>query len=399
MKTIVGLAIGCDAVRAVAMRRSRILWAAHRARSDNSTLEEDIATLLRGAPQSRWQRTCLVAAVGPESSQLKRLMGLPSMLDDAALSEIVRKASTLFYLGGKNPLVTSDVRTMDSDSWGAAFDSSVVKAVRDACKSLRIDLRYVTATNVILAFATPQRNISWVDGATMMETAHRADGTLSFVARSRAIEPSTSPPPVHSSLASLGEDAWLFADAFGAAIANPHEQIAWRPGVGREGSRSAPSTSRKLSIAALLISGLTATFAPGVRNAMSARHSGAQLSAIASRLAHAVAGRTELAQMTEALTEVSAFANARHSQVALLSEITRVLPQYTALASLHVDSAGGTIIIVAPRLENALGRLDSVQAISAAEISGPVVRQITAGTELERASIHFRFSHSYKGTQ
>jgi hypothetical protein len=109
---------------------------------------------------------------------------------------------------------------------------------------------------------------------------------------------------------------------------------------------------------------------------------------------HAVAieVRQRVEQVTLALDEVARFSEARRSPLALLAALTAALPAASAIVTLKVDSAGGTIVALAPRAALIVTQLEAVEAIVAPEITGPVSREIVAGRELERVTVRFRLA-------
>jgi hypothetical protein len=95
--------------------------------------------------------------------------------------------------------------------------------------------------------------------------------------------------------------------------------------------------------------------------------------------------------MSEALAEVAAFDASRRSPTLILSQLTRALPENAALVTVRLDTAGGTMVILAPRAAAALAALDRVAAVIAPEIIGPVTKEMAGTRELERATMQFRF--------
>jgi len=313
-------------------------------------------------------------------------------------AEIVRESSGRFFLRNGVPIITSGVRVDDQGAWVAAFEEPIVEAIEDACAQRKLRLSFISPTLIVLSLATPKQTIRWRDGEVVAEARYGTDGRLQAAKRAGDGVADAGDAPVVSALAMLGADAWQFADAYGAAVVNPGEPIAWR-GRNQLGRQGMLSRAGRVAAVAALLAGSSAAFVPSIGDAISARQSSAQLAQLASRTKRAVAARSELALMTLALSEISAFATARHSSVLLLSAATRALPDGAALASIHVDSTSGTMVIVAPRIAAAMSALDSVRAMSGLEIVGPVTKEITDGKEVERASVHFRLGRMPAGAQ
>ena len=94
--------------------------------------------------------------------------------------------------------------------------------------------------------------------------------------------------------------------------------------------------------------------------------------------------------MSEALAQVATFDASRRSVTLILAQLERALPENAALVTVRLDTAGGTMVILAPRAAAALAALDSVPAVVAPVIIGPVTKEMAGTRELERATIQFR---------
>lgn len=398
MSTTIGIAIASDAVRAVAVRNGAVQWASQTDRMDESDLAADLALLLKDAPLSRLARVRVVAVVGPAGAQTKRLTGLPALDDAEALSRIVRESAGRFFLRNGIPIVTTGVRIDGNGAWVAAFERPVVDAIENVCAQRKLRLALIAPTLIVLPLSTARREISWYDGKLCASATYAADGRLMAASRSGDCGGVDEFPAPVAALATLGSGAWRFADAYGAAVASEHEPIAWR--ARSEGRKRGPLTcAGKVAAIGALLAGVGALALPAAGDALAARKFSAQAAQLAPRTRRAMVARGELAHMSRALAEISAFAAGRHSSVLLLQAIAHALPDAAALASIHVDTVAGTMVIVAPRIAAALAALDSVQVISALEIVGPVTKEIAGGKELERASVHFRLKHPSAGAK
>jgi len=394
----IGIAVASDAVRAVAVKDGMVKWALRTERAEGGELAADLEALLRKAPVSRWSRPRVVAVVGPAGAQTKRLTGLPLLQDGSALAEIVRESSGRFFLRNGVPIITSGVRIDDEGAWVAAFERPILEAIEDACAQRKLRLAFVSPTLIVLSLATPQHTIRWRDGEVVAEATYGPDGRLRAVKRAGDGAADAGKISIVPALAALGDDAWQFADAYGAAVAKSGEPIAWR-GWSERGGQGILSRAGRVAAVAALFAGVAAAIVPSIGDALSTRRSSTQLAQLAPRSKRAVVARSELALMTRALSEIGTFAAARHSSVLLLGATTRALPDGAALASIHVDSSFGTMVIVAPRIAAAMSALDTVHAMSALEIVGPVTKEITGGREVERASVHFRLTRIPTGAK
>jgi hypothetical protein len=386
----IGLALSRDAIRAVAIRRGRLTWAAQTSRSEGSTLRNEIVSLLRSAPIPRWTRAEVVAAVGHSSSQTKALQGLPPLDDERALAGIVSSSIARFYLRNGAPLTASRVSIAHGQIWATAFDKSVVEAICESCDELRLALQHITSTAVVLSLATTENSLQWKDGESSIELTYRSDRTLASVRRVSIRPIESIAYPMNALLKALSPEAWCFADAFGAACASNNEAIAWYPESRREWATILLSGRRKWKFILGCVALLAVIVTPSISDAIMARRAKSEFSRISPAAARALRTQAELTKMTRALEEVAAFARSRQSQVLLLSDITRSIPTDAALTMLQVDSTTGTIVIVAPRVAHALAGLDTSAAVIDAEIVGPVTKEIIGSKEFDKASVHFR---------
>ena len=137
----IGLAIGAGEVRAVGMRRGRVVWTDEQPLVDEGAIQETITAVLRGAPLRRWPSVRVTVVVGPSRAQTKSLVGLPATQDTAMLQRILRESPSRFFLGRNSRLVTSGVRrTATGLVMGAAIEAPVLDAVECACRTRRLKL-------------------------------------------------------------------------------------------------------------------------------------------------------------------------------------------------------------------------------------------------------------------
>jgi hypothetical protein len=388
----VGLAVGAGGVHAVGVRRGRILWALEGTLEPGEPIERGIAQLLARAPLPRWPRATVVAAVGPSRSQTKRLHGLPPVDDPRLLSRVVAEGAGRFFLKNGIPLSTGGVRVNAAgEAWGAAYDQPVVSAIEGACRTMRLDLRAIVPAVAVLGRAFDAERVTWVDGDAAAELTIR-DGILQTLRRVQLAEGGphgTVGTPV-TALATLGENASRFAAAYGAALLERVEPLAVRQVRRSFAGDAVPSWRVAAVIAALALSATAALVAPGIA-AMRASHvAEARLAQLAPRRAAAVGVEIEVARVSAALAEVSAFDAKRRSRTLFVAGLSDALGEESAVVALRIDSAGGSIVVIAPRAAPVLARLERVAGVGATEIVGPVTKELVASRELERVTIRFR---------
>lgn len=98
----------------------------------------------------------------------------------------------------------------------------------------------------------------------------------------------------------------------------------------------------------------------------------------------------EVKKVSDALGEVAAFDASRNSTTRALADLTRALPEESALVTLRLAGESGSLVALAPRAAAVLGALENVRGVESAEIVGPVTREVVAGKAIERLTVRFR---------
>jgi hypothetical protein len=388
----IGLAVASDELRAVAVRGGVVRWAVRAGRTEEPALSVQIAALLAQAPVPRWRRWRAIAVVGPSAAQVRRLTGLPPLESRATLSVLVREGAGRFFLRNGVPLEVAGVRVIARGSvWAAAFEQPMVAEIAAGCRAAGLTLRAIAPAVNALGAGLQDDRVVWRDGDVRAQIVF-AKGTLTSVRRLPSELPAGAEQSLRpvAALGSLGKDAWRFADAYGAALASDSEPLALRTG-----AQSDAAVSRRRIVAASIAfasAALIALVTPAVASVIDQSRVLKQLNAIAPQARDAAVVEQELRRMTRALAQVDAFATARRSPTALLASLTRVLPPGAALVTLRVDSAGGTLVFLAPRAARAIASLDSVAEIASPEVVGPVTKEIAGTKEVERATVRFRLA-------
>lgn len=387
-----GLGIGRDAVRAVALRGGRIAWALERVRADEP-LARTIGLVLAEAPLPRWARPRVVAAVGPSHAQTKRLVGLPPVQDAARLGGIVRESASRFFLKNGVPLVTTCRQAADGAPWGAALEQPVLEAIEEACRTRRVRLEAIVPTVSVLGRIADDPSgtgrTRWRDGELLVDLTFEA-GDLMMVRRAGDAPDLTSDECARSAmLGVLGPDGSRFADALGAARVRLDTVPAWR---GRRDPQSAQASGWRLALAATaaLGAGMASLAAPGVAASFAERSAMARLTELAPTRRDIAFAEREFVKLTSALSEVAAFDQPRYPMTPLLADLTRALPDESSLVALRVAREAGNLVALTPRAAAVITKLETVPGIEGAEIVGPVTRELLAGKTLERVTVRFR---------
>jgi type IV pilus assembly PilN-like protein len=355
MRTRVGLAIAPPALRAVAVRRGHVLWAIEAELGPGEPLADAVRVFLRGLPRSRGlsRRTCVVLA--PPLAQLKVVAGLPRAADASQLAAMVREnADRLFAWHGRR-VATGRVRIDETGrTWAAAYDADVVSAVVAACGAEGLRVSAIVAETALA------------------DAADRA-------AREGAVD-------------AIGPDARRFAAAYVAATAGDREMTRLAIGGGAGGAERAPVPRWRLGLAgaalALAIAGAAA--APGLAAHRDAGWARTVVAELGARDRAARAAERELARVSSALETIARFRAERASSLEMLAELTQLLPPDAAVTTLRIDSAGGSLVAVAPHAGALVKRIDRSRIFVAPTLVGPVSRDVVGGREMERVTIAFR---------
>lgn len=94
--------------------------------------------------------------------------------------------------------------------------------------------------------------------------------------------------------------------------------------------------------------------------------------------------------MTAALGALASFSQSRRSLTLLLAQLTRALPEGSALIAFQVDSAGtGNVVAIGPHAAAVVDAVERVPGFASPEIVGPVTRETASGKHLDRVMIRF----------
>ena len=400
-----GVFVGKTTVRAIALARGRVIWAAE-AELDDDRLSDAIVELLHEAPVSlglsaKLRRPTLVVAAGASRSQVRWLRGLPPVRHADMLAALVQENAGRFFLRNGVPLVTSVAfPESDGESWAAAIEEPVVVAARAAARRSGLTLAAVVPAAVAVARARGDGRHVIADGEFACEI-DVAGGQLETVRRlpvrvgdgerpmSRAVAEESPVEREAWALAALGEHASRFSEAFAAAVLG----VTAEPLALRADGAGGPGVERARLIVPAIVALLAMTcalFAPAFASVRAERSAREELSALAARRLPADRAEKELALVSDALGEFVRFDRGRRSQLELLHDLTAALPEQTALVSLRVDSAAGTATILGDRAATMLSALEHVEGIASPALTGPITREVVAADELDRVAVRFR---------
>jgi hypothetical protein len=254
---------------------------------------------------------------------------------------------------------------------------------------------------VALGYALDGTHVRWRDGDVCTELMIANRG-LAAVRRYRGTSRDETPPDADApcvdqrpvaALTVLGDQAERFADAYGAVRIAPSEPLALRASIAL--TRNAPSRGRlRVAAAAALLASVAALLAPALVATHGTRQARERLTVLRGADTRARATERDLARVTQALDEVVAFERTRRSATFMLHDLARALPTGSAVVALQYDSAGGTLVALAPRAVQVMDALDHVRGLATPEILGPVTHETVgpAGSthDVERVTVRFR---------
>lgn len=389
MSVSLGIAVGADRVRAVALNGGRIVAATEAQVGPGDSLSAALADLLAGAPLPRFPRPRVVVAFGPSLAQTRRIAGLPPLDDARMLAQVVREGAGKFFLRNGVPLATTGVRIVEPGTvWAAALDERAVRQVEAGCRAagLRAD-RFVPAV-AVLGRGLSADHVLWPDGGAVADVRMEG-GELRAVRRLAAAQAADAPAPAAvPALARLGEEGWRFADAYGAASMPDYEPMVLRPS-GAAASGDVPRWRLGLAGGALAAAVVFAAVAPALRAMDAEDRAVGRVAAVQDRRRAASDTERELGRISAALAEAAAFDEKRYSPTLLLADLTAALPPGTAVVAFRADTASGSVVAVAPRAATVVQPLERVAGVVSPEIVGPVTREALAGRELERVTVRF----------
>ncbi len=385
-----GLGIGRTRLSAVLLDGDTVRWAASRPLAGGEPLANDVRALLASCPRSRLRPPVVVAAIGPAASQLKLVVDLPPLAEPTVIAAIVREQASRFFLKNGVPLVFSGARAASPTSaWAAAFEEPVIRAVIEGCDSVGLTVRLVTPTAIALRFATLASKVVWRDDNVELTVAYE-DGAPASVRSSVGSEGERGLPEAVPVFSGIRERFADVMDAAGAARVPYREPIALRGSAIRltdKPSRRRVAISAAVCVAAIVLA-LVSPLAASIHVERAARSRDAALHA---RVRGAERDARDLATATAALGALASFSQSHRSFTLLLAQLTRALPEGSALLALQIDSAGsGSIAAIGPHAAAVVDAVERVPAIASPEIVGPVTRETVAGKQLDRVTVRFR---------
>ncbi|HEY7877798.1 MAG TPA: hypothetical protein VIC55_06220 [Gemmatimonadaceae bacterium] len=385
-----GLGIGQERVSAVLFVGETVRWVAARRRGEGVALSDSLRALLAECPRSQFMPMRVIAAVGPSTTQLKRVTDLPLLSAPRALAAVVREHAGRFFLKNGVPLVfTAAWVESPGCIWIAGFEEPDVTAIIAACRDARLPVSAIVPTAVALRCVVDESQITWADGDVSVKITY-AERRLVQVRRIPSAGPAPGLPLFVESVASLGAQAAHVMDAAGAARTPSTEALALH--TRHLDHRETPTRRRSTLVAVSCTVAISlAVLSPGIAASLVLRRAEARATVIGPRAAAAEKDARMLDSTSAVLDALAAFANSRRSMTLLLAEVTRALPDSSTLLALQIDSSGtGNIVAVASHAAAIVDAVERVPSFTSPEIVGPVTHESLGGHTVERVTVRFR---------
>lgn len=373
-RTVLGVALSADAVRALLLKDGQVTWAHESPVGPDGTMEVSLREVLAEAPRSRRSRLPVVVAVGPTHAQLRHLHNLPAVRDARTLTAIVQQSAGRYFRQNGTPMITTPIAAREPHAgWAGAIEAPVVQAIVDACRLERFNAMTLVPTAAVLGSAVPGGHFTWHDGDVALELQYDA----SELRGCRCLPSHLAPPSPAGDLAldaplrAMGADALRFADAYAAARGGMASSLALRPGRGVD-ERGPSATRLAVAATACLVSLALIVVAPAISAARQERIASQRLATLSGAGASALIVQRALADSSRLLSELAAFQRGAPSTVLLLASLTRAIDAPTMLVNLRLDADGGMLTALTPSAATLLAMLESVPEITAPTISGSV---------------------------
>jgi hypothetical protein len=393
VRTRIGIGIGTDRIRAVVVRRGRILFAIENVRDPDGPLSEAVEAMLARLPRHARSRPSLHVAFGPAASQIKRIDEIPAAVDAVALTGIIREGAASFFLHNGQQLSTAaGLRSPEGVVWAAAFNTADIDAIRVASERARCRVRAMAPTAVALGHALRNPTIVWFDAPFVLEI-ERSDGWIRSVRRRRELDgaPLESDLLPVPELDHLGDHAARFADAFGATRIAYGSPLSLGP-QGLPVERNSERRGIRGALVLAMIAAVAAALSPATA-LMQANQAERERSALLDRPEWEAIARMSAAQavMAETLDAVDRFADRRIHVLPVLAGAAAALPSRTALERIEVVGIEGHVVLLTDDPARALSQMRASPGFSDVEVVRRIGTSSTFGHgQLERVTLRFR---------
>lgn len=404
----VGIGIDGRAVRVVVTRGGEVVWASEEGCPADTPIADVVTATLHAVPLALrrrfWgRRPVVVACIGGPFAQVKHLVGIPPVADRTELARLLLANAGRFFRKGAVPLLPIGARPdTPGRAWAAMVEAPLVDALTRACRQVECRLVAIAPTLAALGHATMPSvtAVPWSDDGVGVALAFGHDRMLVSLTRAErygdAPAPGTVPrddlaPP----LTTLGIHGWQFADAYAAAIVEPSFPLVYRVRGrnrgylgGTAGPETAPSGPWAIRLARLrmacagaacVVAAGWSVVAPDVVARQASRAARRDLVALGPARVQALRAAEDSArEVVAALASLDILAARRGSVARVLAAVAGALPRRATLVSFACDSAGGTLVALAPRAASVVAAVEAVPYVREATIVGAITRDVTA---------------------
>ncbi|HVX41703.1 MAG TPA: hypothetical protein VHB25_19235 [Gemmatimonadaceae bacterium] len=389
MKERFGVHVDRERVRAVLVRHGAMVWHDEVRLASDESIGEAVAGLLGRAPARRAHSRIAGIALGGSASRTRQLAGLPPLGSEQAVRALVRQNASAFFVHCWREVAVGAVeRRSDGSCWATVYDAPLASEIAAAVRGRIVTAVAVTSAVVAVArLLPPGEHRCCVDSVPYRITTIDR-GMIVALAPVVAPGPDREPPSLAVPHA-LPDGASEFAIAYGAALLATDRALAWRSPEHdvRVHRRRRSGIAAAASFSALAF--CWAYAAPGIHAEWLLRHDSSVATASHAPEVDAARTASELQRTSLQLSEVARFQASRGAVQALLGDLTRSLPESTAIVSLHIDSLSGTIMVLTPHVPDVLPQLVPLRRIVAPRLVGSITRESAANAQMERASIRF----------
>lgn len=381
MRRRLGLAVSRTMLRAVALERGRVTWAAERPLAGPEEIATAFAELAAERPRGIARARVVLDG---ELVQVKLLDGFPR-LSQPKLERAVALQASRWFLKNGTPLVTGAARLRGARVLAAAAPRDALDAVAEGLARAGLALDAVGTGMATAAALLPDgEHVMASDGVT------RWLSVVGGEARSWRciVGPAVADAAWLRSVPGLEIDGARFLTAYAAAAVAPRPSLAAGLSDAERVARLRRVLIRLAGTACVLWAAAGAVFAIRVQTAL--RSTRAELAELGPALDAAVAVERDVALANEMLGAVRAARISRSRDAVLLSVLTRALPDSAYLVSLHRSRDGRVAVQgYAPSAADLVAALSRAPGVLAPALQGGVAREVAAGRSRERFGLAF----------
>lgn len=389
------MAVSAGAVRAVLVRRWRVVWKSEAPFEPGADLAAALGTLLHATPRRRlWRTPVAGVAIGSFGSQVKRLTGIAPGAGAEMVTNVVRLNTRRFFAHNGGAVVIAPAIRRGSDWWTAALDAPTVDSAAAACRNANVTLAACAPVVAALGTVLVDGQFAWHDGAVADEVTI-AGGVCTRAAR--RLHPTGDAIAFRKPLSGVGADGIRFADAIAAAFVTDASVFAVDPGRAARLRRRHRAVRAALSVLAVVAAVISAV-GPAGQAMLAERRATARLAELGVMARPALEAVREIEAVSEASRRVRDFSASRRSASAFISAVAHALPDSATIVTLRIDSVSASVVTLALPGAPVVTSLARVSGVLQATVAGAVTREAIAGVSYQRTSVALRMTPPRPGT-